>query len=285
MRNLLKFLGTFAGFAVILSFACEARAQADKPVSGAPKCGPAQPGTIYQKACDDPTPPGPAPKRDINGAWSGPTDWTIRNVPSLTPAGEERSKLNKPEGKFTLSETNDPLATCDPLGFPRNILNEVRGIMFVPLPDRMLVLHQYQKIWREIWTDGRALPKDEDIDTRDGISSTYYGFSVGHWDGDYSFVANTVGLDDRTWLDRGAHPHSDKVHVEERYTRVDQRTLTETVTITDPEIYTKPFEELSNVTYKWNPTKSLEEQMCIPSDGIAYMNAIGKPAGNGAAGK
>jgi hypothetical protein len=75
------------------------------------------------------------------------------------------------------------------------------------------------------------------------------------------------------------------VHVEERYTRVDQRTLTQTVTITDPEMYIKPFEELSNVTYKWNPTKDLEEQLCIPSDGIAYMNTIGKPAGTGAAAK
>ena len=93
-------------------------AQAEKPAPNAAKCGPAQPGTIYQKACDDPTPPGPAPKRELNGAWSGPTDWTIHNVPALTPEGEERFKLNKPEGKFTLSDTNDPLATCDPLGFP-----------------------------------------------------------------------------------------------------------------------------------------------------------------------
>lgn len=270
---------------MLVAFSCAAQAQSEKPSSTALKCGPAQPGTIYQKACTDPTPPGPAPKRDISGAWSGPTDWTIHNVPQLTPEGQQLFQQNKPEGKFTLSQTNDPLSTCDPLGFPRNILNEVRGIMFVPLPDRMLVLHQYQKIWREIWMDGRALPKDADIDTRDGISSNYYGFSVGHWDGDYTFVAETVGLDNRTWLDRGGHPHSDKVHVQERYTRVDQRTLTETVIIDDPTIYTKPFEELSNVTYKWNPTKSLEEQLCIPSDGIAYMNTIGKPAGNGVAEK
>ena len=156
-------------------------------------------------------------------------------------------------------------------------------MMFVALPDRMLILHQYQRVWREIWLDGRQLPKD--IDTREGTGSNYYGFSVGHWDGDYAFVANTVGLDDRTWLDRGAHPHTDKMQVEERYVRTDQRTLQETVTIDDPAIYTKPFEELSSVTYKWNPTKELEEQLCIPSDGIAYMNTIGKPAGNGAAAK
>lgn len=267
----------------VLILSSSAIAQSSKPASSAPKCGPAQPGTIYQKSCDDPNPPGPAPKRELTGAWSGPTDWTIHNVPPLTPLGEERFKQNKPEGKYSLADTNDPLSTCDPLGFPRNILNEVRGMQFVPLSDRMLVLYQYQKIWREIWMDGRELPKD--IDTREGTSSNYYGYSVGHWDGDYTFVADTVGLDDRTWLDKGAHPHSDNVHVQERYTRVDQRTLQQTVIIDDPTIYTKPFEELSGVTYKWNPTKDLEEQMCIPSDGIAYINTIGKPAGNGSTAK
>jgi hypothetical protein len=267
----------------VLLLSSGAMAQADKPAASTTKCGPTQPGTIYQKACDDPNPPGPAPKRDLSGVWAGPADWTIRNVPPMTPQGEELFKVNKPETKFSLANTNDPLATCDPLGFPRNILNEVRGMQFVPLPDRMLVLYQYQKIWREMWMDGRALPKD--IDTREGTSSNYYGFSVGHWDGDYTFTADTVGLDDRTWLDKSAHPHSDNVRVQERYTRVDQKTLQESVTIDDPAIYTKPFEELSNVTYKWNPTKDLEEQLCIPSDGIAYMNTIGKPAGNGSPAK
>jgi hypothetical protein len=260
-----------------------ANAQSNKPAASGPKCGPAQPGTIYQKACSDPNPPGPAPKRDLNGAWAGPTDWDIHNVPPMTPMGEERFKQNKPEGKFSLSETNDPLSTCDPLGFPRNILNEVRGMMFVQLPDRMLVLYQYQRVWREMWMDGRELPKD--IDTRDGTSSDYYGYSVAHWDGDYTFMVDTVGLDDRTWLDKGAHPHSDNMHVKERYTRVDQKTLQETVTIDDPATYTKPFEELSSVIYKWNPTKALDEQLCVPSDGIAYMNTIGRPAGDGSTAK
>jgi hypothetical protein len=147
----------------------------------------------------------------------------------------------------------------------------------------MLVLYQYQRVWREMWMDGRKLPAD--IDTRDGTSSNFYGYSVGHWDGDYTFVADTVGLDDRTWLDRAAHPHSVHMHVRERYTRVDQKTMQETVVIDDPTIYTMPFEELSHVTYKWNPTHQLDEQLCVPSEGITYMNIIGIPAGNGSARK
>jgi len=141
----------------------------------------------------------------------------------------------------------------------------------------MIVLSQYQRVWREIWMDGRDLPKN--IDTRGGASSRWYGYSVGHWDGDYTFVVDTVGLDDRTWLDKAGHPHSVDMRVQERYTRVDQNTLQMTVTIDDPKMYTKPFEVLTNITFKWIPKQELDEQLCVPSEGIAYMNIIGKPSG------
>jgi hypothetical protein len=233
--------------------------------------------SLIEKLTAEAKPSAPAPKRDLNGAWTGPVDSMGHNFPPFTPLGEQRFKLNKPEPVYHLANTNDPLTTCDPLGFPRNILNETRGMRFAQLPDRMIVLHQYQRVWREIWMDGRELPKS--IDTKDGAPSRWYGYSVGHWDGDYTFVVDTVGMDERSWLDAAGHPHSVDMRVQERYTRVDHDTLRMSVTIDDPKTYVSPFEELANVMFKWIPDQELEEQLCVPSEGIAYMNIIGHPGG------
>jgi hypothetical protein len=233
--------------------------------------------TLFEKLIAENKPSAPAPKRDLNGAWTGPVGFVGHFAP-YTALGAERAKLNKSEPVYHLANTNDPLMTCDPLGFPRNIINETRGMRFAQLPDRMIILHQYQKVWREIWMDGRELPKS--IDTKDGAPSRWYGYSVGHWDGDYTYVIDSVGMDDRTWLDTAGHPHSVDMRVQERYTRVDHDTMHMSIKIDDPKIYTSPFEELTDVTFKWIPNQELEEQLCIPSEGIAYMNIIGHPTGN-----
>src|ERR1051326_296994 len=101
-----------------------------------------------------PNPPGPAPKHDLNGAWVGPTNAVNGEVPPMTPAGQARFKLNKPERVFTLAATNDPFVTCDPLGFPRNVLNHPvinAGMWFVQMPNQMFMNYQYQRVWRQIW--------------------------------------------------------------------------------------------------------------------------------------
>ena len=233
--------------------------------------------TLFEKLIAENKPSVPASKRDLNGAWTAPVGF-VGNFPPYTPLGAERAKLNKSEPVYHLANTNDPLMTCDPLGFPRNIINETRGMRFAQLPDRMIILSQYQRVWREIWMDGRELPKS--IDTKDGAPSRWYGYSVGHWDGDYTFVIDSVGMDDRTWLDTSGHPHSVDMRVQERYTRADHDTLHMSVKIDDPKTYISPFEELTDVTFKWIPNQELEEQLCIPSEGIAYMNIIGHSSGN-----
>jgi len=260
------------GLAGVLVLASVAAAQTqDDETTHVPKTK-----TLFEKLMAENKPSAPAPKRDLNGAWTGPVGFVGHFAP-YTPLGAERAKLNKPEPVYHLANTNDPLMTCDPLGFPRNIINETRGMRFAQLPDRMIILYQYQRAWREVWTDGRALPKS--IDTKDGAPSRWYGYSVGHWDGDYSFVIDTVGMDDRSWLDPSGHPHSVDMHVQERYTRADHDTLHMTVTIDDPKIYTAPFEELTNETFKWIPNQELDEQLCVPSEAIAYMSIIGRPGG------
>ena len=179
-----------------------------------------------------PNPPGPAPKRDLSGAWVGPQNNKPDPVPPMTPAGQARMKENKPYGTASRDGkdervSNDPFITCDPLGFPRNLLAHAissrGGMLFGSAPNRMLIAYEQQRVWREIWLDGRALPTK--VDVRGAPESRYYGYSVGHWENDNTFVIDTTGVDERPWLDEEGHPRSSAAHIQERYTRVDQYNL------------------------------------------------------------
>jgi hypothetical protein len=225
----------------------------------------------------DPTPGGPAPVHDVSGSWAGNLTPERLEIPPFTPLGQKMFSLNKPETEVGTGHSNDPLNTCDPLGIPRNLVFETRGLAFGTIPpDRILVLHQYQRIWRYVWMDGHhELPTK--FDTKDGVPSRWYGYSVGHWDGDHTLVIDTVGTSDQSGLDKAGHPHSVDAHIQERYERVDHNHLLMTVTVDDPKIYTKPF-VLSKNEYRWIPDQEAEEQMCVPSEMIQYMNLISKPA-------
>ena len=252
----------------------------------------------YDKLSHANNPGGPAPIRDLSGAWAGPTDpiphstaELPRNpaVPPMTPLGQKMFSLNKPEGpqaefgkQVPVALSNDPLKTCDPLGFPRDVTFEDRGIQFVQTPAALWQMFQYQRIWREIWTDGRALPKDVGGRSADSLDPRYYGYSVGHWNDDYTLVVDSVGTDDRTWLDNAGHPHSADLHVAERYTRIDHNDIEVSVTIDDPKMYTKPF-EITKYNLKWIPEQQFEEQLCVPSEIIEYDRLVGALAGDPAA--
>ncbi len=226
-------------------------------------------------------PGGPAPKRDFTGTWAGSIAADKGEDPSLTPEGQKLFGMNKPEAKFHAAGTNDAFVrTCDPLGFPRNIIFEIRGLSFATMSDRVIILNQYQQAWREIWTDGRELPKNVGGTTKDAPDPRYYGYSVGHWEGDDTFVVDTTGLDDKTWLNGGGYPHSIEAHVQERYTRPDHNDLQVKVTVDDPKLYTKPF-VLGSASFRWLPSQQLEEQLCIPSQMQEYLQLVGDPGGSG----
>jgi len=216
---------------------------------------------------------GPAPVHDLSGSWAGPLEPKMGDVPTLTAAGLARFKMNVPD-PFS-AKSNDPWKTCDPFGFPRSATNETRGIAFGQMPGRILILTQYEKVWREVWMDGRPLPKN--VDTKGGPDPRMYGYSVGHWDGDNTLVVDTTGVDDKTWIDRRGYPHTVDMHVEERYKRLDHNDLELTVTIDDPKYYTKPFVIATN-KFKWIPNQEDEEQLCVASEAIAYVNAVAIPA-------
>jgi hypothetical protein len=137
----------------------------------------------------------------------------------------------------------------------------------VQTPSSVLVLYMFEKRWRTIWTDGRALPRDPD--------PRWYGYSVGRWEDDTTFVVESVGMDERTWLDNAGNPHSADMKVEERYHRVDASTMELTVTIDDPTIYTARWTPRNKLPLKIMPSNvDLMEMINNPSDILAYRQAI-----------
>ena len=235
MRNAVKDL--IIGVAIVLALCSAAVAQETQT----------QPGQVPQhtpsvfEQIGNAKGSGPAPKRDLTGVWAGPADSEPREVPPMTPLGQKMFSLNKPEGKYSLANTNDPFGNCDPLGMPRKLFDQTRGVLFAQMPDRVLQLWQYDRVWREIFTDGRELPKNVGARSEDAPDPRWFGYSVGHWDGDYAFVVETTGSIDKSWIDGAGYPHSVDMHVTERYTRTDHDTLNLVVTMEDPKIYTKPF--------------------------------------------
>jgi hypothetical protein len=245
------------------------------------------PGFVAEGVPKMPNPPGPAPKRDLAGAWVGPQNYKLGPAAPMTPAGEAIFKERHaylPNGlkldNGDLPPTNDPFVTCDPLGFPRNLLAHAitmrGGMLFGSAPNRILIAYEQQRVWREIWMDGRELPKK--VDARGAPDSRYYGFSVGHWEDDSTFVIDTTGLDERPWIDEVGHPQSSSAHIQERYTRVDQYNMKLTVTVDDPKYYTKPWTWMTADFY-WMKNQEFSEWFCIPSEGIEYRDSLSEPSG------
>lgn len=225
--------------------------------------------------------PPDVPRRDISGVWAGPPLPTLEEPAPFTPAGQARYEANRatwgPKA-VGLADSNDPLITCDPLGFPRSVLYETRGFEFVHTPAKTIELLQYQRAWREIWTDGRPLPSDVGGTSPTSLDPRWYGYSVARWADDYTFVVETTGTDERGWVDYLGRPHSAAAHFEERYRRVDTDTLEVTVTVTDPETYTRPYVAMKQMFVRAD-NQELEEQLCVPSEAIEYFRTIAAPAG------
>ena len=221
---------------------------------------------------------GPAPRRAISGIWdafaAGIQPTGVKSHAPFTEWGEKMANTYKPgDGprKVPLALINDPLDGCDPAGFPRDLFFELRPIKIVQTPDQVLILYEYQRVWRAIWTDGRELPVDPE--------SRWYGYSVGRWQDDYTFVVDTVGLDERTWLDNAGDPHSDQMRVEETYHRVDQNTLELTVKIDDPKAYKEPWFGLRNFPLRRQPASfDIREMICAPSEAEQYKKEVAEPA-------
>ena len=147
----------------------------------------------------------------------------------------------------------EPHTRCKPSGGPRQFLTPY-GVEFVELQElqRIFILdvggpHSY----RIIYMDGREHPKN--------LTPSYYGHNVGHWEGD-TLVVDSVGYNERFWFDRGAHPHTEQLHLIERFTRVDFDNIKYEVTIDDPGAYTAPWSGQFNL--RLDPGDELFEYVC-----------------------
>jgi len=244
-------------------------------------------GFITEGVPKMPNPPGPAPKRDLSGAWVGPQNNKPDPMPPMTPAGQAAFKTRSSYGAASrlggngeIGASNDPFITCDPLGFPRNLLAHAitsrGGMLFGSAPNRLIIAHEQQRVWREIFMDGRPLPKA--VDVKGAPESRYYGYSVGHWENDNTLVIDTTGVDERAWLDEEGHPRSSAAHIQERYTRPDEYNLQLTVTVDDPKYYTKQWTWMK-ANFYWMKSQDFSESLCIPSEAIEYRDTLAKPSG------
>ena len=189
----------------------------------------------------------PFDAHDLSGFWEitksglppGALNAPSNNRPPMTPWGLEKFHKTKTEYANTLSngasrnekDWNDPIRWCDPAGFPRVIWSpSPRTMRFAQAADEVLQFFETDRAWRDIWTDGRKLPDAETAESR------WYGYAVGHWEGD-TFIVNSNGFNDATWLDQYGSPHSEQMTVEERYRRVDHDHLEMVLNITDPMTY------------------------------------------------
>ena len=129
----------------------------------------------------------PAPRRDLSGIWDvedrmeGIAPTGVKSHAPFTAWGADiANNLYKPgDGprRVTIGLVNDPLDSCDPAGFPRNLLFELRPFQVVQTPNQVLMLYQYQRVWRVVWTDGRELPKDPDPQCNQWSAPGYYKVS------------------------------------------------------------------------------------------------------------
>ena len=227
--------------------------------------------------------------RDLSGVWALGADAGGAmsfgpEMPPMTPEGDARYIMNVPsrgtDPRVPATDdpalSNDPTFACNPRGYPRTMHDSViRMFELIYLDDRVLQLLQRGRTLRELWIDGRELPSGEDLDN---IGPSWYGHSVAEWQGD-ELVVNTVGTDDRAWLDTVGHEKSFEARVEERYRRIDADTLEIRMTLYDPAYYTAPWvartltfrrEPRERITYfGWYGLFSgVTDLMCAPTNAI-----------------
>ena len=203
------------------------------------------------------------------GGTNGPDYFFLR--PPLTEWGQEQldSHFPGPNGNNDAKGMgsraridgydNDPLSRCDPLGFPHAFWAALdRAFELIQSSDRVIMHEQYHDEWRQIWTDGRPLPK-----VPDDADPAWNGYAIGHWEGN-TFVVESTGYDERTWFDRMGDPRSAQGVLVERWTRTDYDTLELQMTLTDPKAYIRPWVGDKQVFKRQK--FALYEEHCVPSE-------------------
>ena len=211
-------------------------------------------------------PPMPSSPPNISGMWArtggagisafpGDPNGLKGLKPPMTPWGEAKFNSHIPAlGIRGSTHPNDTTTfKCLPPGVPR-IYREPGSMQIFQGPGLVAQLFEFNHLIRVIYTDGRKHPEDvKDF-------PTWMGHSIGHWEGD-TLVVETVGQNDKTWIDRVGNPHSESLRVLERIRRVDANSMQIDITIDDPVAYKEPW-KTPQITYRLDPTAEFVEQIC-----------------------
>jgi hypothetical protein len=154
---------------------------------------------------------------------------------------------------YRLDYAFEPHTRCKPSGGARQFITPY-GVEFTDVPNlkRMYIFDVGgPHTWRLIDMAATEQPKD--------LSSSYYGHSIGHWEGE-TLVVDTVGFNESFWIDREGMPTTDKLHMIEKFTRIDMNNMRYVVTIDDPGAYTEPW--TGGFYMSWTPNSELFEYIC-----------------------
>ena len=251
-------LNATAGFALLSASVFPAAAQwLHYPTAGIPRTSDGKPNLAA------PAPKAPDGKPDLSGLWI-PTRPSGR-IPSeqgsyaslqyfMAPGATIPPMLPEAEAlyrkRFENFGAGRPSEHCMPHGIPDAMI--VPGpVKFVQNPGVTFLLYEEFNHFRQVFTDGRAFPRD--------MTPAWFGYSIGKWDGD-TFVVDTAGFNDQTWLDDAGHPHTDQLHTTERFRRRDFGHMEMQVTIDDPKAYTKPW--TASIQLNFMPDTEMIEDLC-----------------------
>lgn len=187
------------------------------------------------------------------------------DIPEMTPWGKEQYEKTKPSwGPRAVDDSTDPVnptdgqhVGCLPTGVPRIYVHPF-PMKIVQIPGVVYQLFEFNHFVREIYTnEGREHPKD--------LDPSWMGNSVGWWEGN-TLVIDSIGFNDKTWIDRAGLPHSDQLHVIERITRPTHNKLHLDVTVDDPKTYTHTWTGYRE--WEFEPGWHLTEMIC--EDNITF---------------
>jgi hypothetical protein len=219
-------------------------------------------------------PAGPAPrtadgKPDFSGLWERPY------VPDMSKSNKNQTQIGTPDLPFTEAGSKDWKAydpangdytgSCLPFGLMRS-MNSPDPIQIMQNPGYVALLYE-QNTWFHLIPIGKQHVKD--------ARPTWFGDSTGRWDGD-TLVVDTVNFNGRTRLDTIGHPHSDALHVIERFTRTDAMHIAYEVTIDDPKVFTKSWTNKRIFTLR--PDWDIMEYSCEENNKDFYEGHIKAPA-------
>jgi hypothetical protein len=167
-------------------------------------------------------------------------------IPPMLPAAEKIF-----QERVARNQGGRPSESCLPHSIPDMMLIG-RPFQISQTTGRTFILYEFATRFRQVFTDGRPHPKVIEF-------PAWFGYSIGKWEGD-TFAVDTVGFNDKSWLDDWGHPHTDALHTVERFRRTDFGHMTADITIDDPKSYTKPFTVTLN--FRLLPDTELIEDVC-----------------------